>query len=46
MLEPMQRSLPRAMMAILSPRMSASSMLWVVSTMARPALASWMMSHT
>lgn len=30
--------LPRAMMATLSPRMSASSMLWVVSTIARPAL--------
>lgn len=31
--------LPRAMMAIWSPRMSASSMEWVVSTTARPALA-------
>ena len=38
--------LPRAIIAILSPRMSASSMLCVVSTTARPFFASWMMSHT
>jgi hypothetical protein len=45
-LVPIARSRPRAMMAMRSPSTSASSMECVVSTMARPALASLMMSHT
>lgn len=42
----MQRMRPRAMMAIRSPRMSASSMECVVSTRTRPALHSSITSHT
>mmetsp|Transcript_15855 Transcript_15855/g.43058 ORF Transcript_15855/g.43058 Transcript_15855/m.43058 type:complete len:231 (-) Transcript_15855:2274-2966(-) len=42
----MHLSLPSAIMAMRSPKISASSMLWVVRMMARPTLASWMVSHT
>ena len=44
--EPMQRMRPRAIMEILSERKSLSSMLWVVSTIALPTLASSMIFHT
>lgn len=43
---PMHRSFPFAIIAIRSPRISASSMEWVVKTIALPFLASSMMSQT
>jgi len=43
---PMQLSLPPLMMATRSPKMSASSMEWVVKTMTLPFLARLMQSHT
>mmetsp|Transcript_12349 Transcript_12349/g.31170 ORF Transcript_12349/g.31170 Transcript_12349/m.31170 type:complete len:266 (+) Transcript_12349:186-983(+) len=43
---PMTRSLPDAMMPTRSPRISASSIECVTSTMTRSCLAAWIMSHT
>ena len=43
---PMQRSLPLAMIPILSPKISASSIECIVSMMARPFFDSCIMSHT
>ena len=42
---PRQQSLPLAMIPIRSPRMSASSMLWVVSTMAHCFFTEAIRSH-
>lgn len=42
---PKHSNYPLAMMAIRSPRISASSMKWVVSTMTRPYFSSFSMFH-
>ena len=42
---PQHKSVPLAMMPILSPRISASSIKWVVSTMTLPSFSSFSIFH-